>query len=608
MPRRLPRVALICCLAAGCTAAAGPAADARGGDVDFPVEPGGKEDVFGRRLIGPAAPYQPNTSLAAEEERLRSEMLRRREVAWETVRQVLDPVPLLGLEESAGEHEEIRLPDGEVPRVARWETWYGVDDFKRIFQYLYEGLGAEGRTARAPFEAAAIEEAFEWNATALDRSERWPLERYLKYVNDLGVCPEGTEPDECARGIQSNFSGASHGTARITYSPGTVRHLLLHYPRVIECLERLGETGFDAAPESEDNFSLCFAEEMPADAVLVKAQWVRADFGMDLPVYDTDAESLARILGGQAHWGDRGDRRAAPGPDRVHTIRLRDGSVYRLAGMHIMTKELRHWQWITLWWSDLPDTDFGEDRPAAIREGLPGVWSNYKMCVADWYTEGDPDVARWYRDAPSLAAALQATASGGAPSWCSNPYIEHGRHNARTNCIGCHQHGGSTVMRDRDGDGALDEFDLEAVINDELTFPETGRAQVRELFPADYLWSLTRVDDLAHVLETEVRYFDRIDGSGVDARVTSVLASPGDPVSGAAVFADNCTRCHGPEGEGTDRAPSLKERVPMLDDQTIVRTLIEGRGGMPSWGGTLDDQELRDLLAFLRANAAPATE
>lgn len=600
---RSPLLVLLAVAAAGCAPGGGTGEGAPSDDIGFPAPPGGKTDVFGRRLVGPASPYEPNASLAepAEEERLRTEYRHRRQVAWDTVHQVLEPVPLLGLAESAEEHEEIRLPDGEVPRVARWETWYGVDDFKRMFQYLYEELGPAGRAARQPFEIADIEDAFAWNAAALDRSDRWPLERYLKYVGDLGVCAEDAPADECARTIQSNFSGASTGTARIAYSPGAIRALLGNYPRVLDCLERLDETGFDARPETEENFSLCFDEELPPDAVLIKAQWVRADFGRDLPAYDTDGASLDRLLAGTAHWGEDGDRRADPTPEQIHTIRLRDGSVFRLAGLHIMTKELRHWQWISLWWSDLPDRDFGEDRPARIRDELAPVWSNYKMCVVDWYEEGDPDVTRWYGDAPSLAAALEAVDGGeGAPTWCSNPYIEHGRHNARTNCIGCHQHGGSTVMGDRDGDGAPDAFDLEAVIDDERLFPATGRVQVRELFPADYLWSLTRVDDLAHVIESEAAHFDRADADLVAERIQRVLGGSGDAGQGGMRFAESCAPCHGPEGDGTDRAPSLHERVPARDDEAIVRTLIQGRGAMPSWGGTFDDQALADLLAFLR--------
>ena len=105
-------------------------------------------------------------------------------------------------------------------------------------------------------------------------------------------------------------------------------------------------------------------------------------------------------------WGD-GDRRASPTEDKIVTIRLRNGDIYRLAGLHIMTKELRHWLWITLWWSDRPDEDFGADRPASF-QALDPVWSQYKMGVVVDYLEGDPDPASRFLEHPTLAAALGA--------------------------------------------------------------------------------------------------------------------------------------------------------------------------------------------------------
>src|SRR5690606_8586370 len=124
------------------------------------------------------------------------------------------------------------------------------------------------------------------------------------------------------------------------------------------------------------------------------------------------------------------------------------------------------------------------------------VWSNYKMCVVADYVEGDADAAARFDDVPSLAAALRAIDGGASgATWCSNPYIEHGRNNARTNCIGCHQHGGSTVAHDLDEDGAGDPLELEAIIGDERRFPNAGRDRIRDVFPADYLYSFNRVDD-----------------------------------------------------------------------------------------------------------------
>ena len=89
-------------------------------------------------------------------------------------------------------------------------------------------------------------------------------------------------------------------------------------------------------------------------------------------------------------------------------MRLAAGSRFRLAGMHIRTRELDHWLNITLWWSPTPDTDFGADRPAAVRS-LGGPWSSYKMCVATDYDEHDPDPTGGFsQSAPSLGAALRA--------------------------------------------------------------------------------------------------------------------------------------------------------------------------------------------------------
>ncbi|HKE16673.1 MAG TPA: hypothetical protein VKB80_17490, partial [Kofleriaceae bacterium] len=451
--------------------AAGPDAPAGDGDstgdsIDFPDVATGKTDVFGRSLVAVAAPYEPDPALAGEAgDALAADVRARREAGWATAFKVLEPVPLLGLAEVIADHPEVSWPVDDVPHVARWETWYGVEDLKRMFQHLYEGLGADGRASRAPFAAAALAEAEVWNAGAAARSDRWPLERYLDHVRELGQCPEGTPADECAPALEELLGGAVTGTTRILYSPGTARHLLGQYAGAVACLDALDSLALDAAPPSADNFTACFSEELPPDAVLVKAQWVRADFQPELPAFDTDADAMARRLTGSATWSEEGDRKVDPSPRDIYTIRLSDGSVFRLAGMHIMTKELRHWQWITLWWSDRPGDDFGADRPARFAE-LPPVWSRYKMCAVSWFDERDPELGRRYADLPSLAAAIDATAGApGQPSWCSNPYIEHGRANAATNCIGCHQHAGTALL-------------TEDVLGDGKRFPASGRTLV----------------------------------------------------------------------------------------------------------------------------------
>lgn len=78
----------------------------------------------------------------------------------------------------------------------------------------------------------------------------------------------------------------------------------------------------------------------------------------------------------------------------------------------------------------------------------------------------------------------------------------------------------------------------------------------------------------------------------------------GDPVNGEAVYGGKCAVCHGPEGEGAAIAPEPindDDLLAELSDEdlfTIIREGIEGK--MPA-RSDLDDQELLDLVAFMRS-------
>lgn len=241
----------------------------------------------------------------------------------------------------------------------------------------------------------------------------------------------------------------------------------------------------------------CLEGAFATDSVVVKASWHRAQFGAQLPVYDTSALALETTLAGNASagWGTP-SREADPDSSDIYTIERPNGNRYRLAGLHIMSKELEHWQWITLWWSDAPDMDFGEDRPDSIRD-LGSPWQNYKMCTVTMFDEGDSDPSGGFaQSAPSLAAALESVHAGaGAPSWCSNPYIEEGDGNMGTNCIGCHQHGGTN-------------FTSEEIISDPQSFPEFGRVQLRNNFPHDYSWAPAAGDQLTLAFKAIVDFFE----------------------------------------------------------------------------------------------------
>jgi cbb3-type cytochrome c oxidase subunit III len=74
--------------------------------------------------------------------------------------------------------------------------------------------------------------------------------------------------------------------------------------------------------------------------------------------------------------------------------------------------------------------------------------------------------------------------------------------------------------------------------------------------------------------------------------------------AGLTVFAENCTACHGGNGEGSTLAPALNSadlRV-RLTDADIERIVTQGVPGtlMAAWGGALQPQEVTDLIALLR--------
>jgi hypothetical protein len=248
--------------------------------------------------------------------------------------------------------------------------------------------------------------------------------------------------------------------------------------------------------ESNPAWAACLDGAFNLDAVIVKADWRRAQFDFQLPVYDTSADALGRVLDSDMpDWGP-GDRELDPQADDIYTLLLPTGNRYRLAALHIMSKELDHWQWVTLWWSDTPDADFGADRPADIAS-LPGPWRNYKMCTATMFDERDsrPD-GGYASTAPTLAASLSAVHGGiGSPSWCSNPYLEAGPGNADTNCIGCHQHGGTGLSS-------------ETIIGDPLSFPAHGRTWLRNNFPHDYTFAVDDGDRLGRNFLDVIEWYE----------------------------------------------------------------------------------------------------
>jgi mono/diheme cytochrome c family protein len=71
------------------------------------------------------------------------------------------------------------------------------------------------------------------------------------------------------------------------------------------------------------------------------------------------------------------------------------------------------------------------------------------------------------------------------------------------------------------------------------------------------------------------------------------------------LFARNCAACHGPSGEGkqvgTLQVPALRAgRAAEDTDARLLAQIHDGGNGMPPFKFTLTDDQIQDLLRFVR--------
>ena len=97
-------------------------------------------------------------------------------------------------------------------------------------------------------------------------------------------------------------------------------------------------------------------------------------------------------------------------------------------------------------------------------------------------------------------------------------------------------------------------------------------------------------------------------GCDTPAQVADVGASVNSPVTvpahpGKRTYLMYCTSCHGSNGQGNnglgadfvnDKSRLAKPDAELIDD------IRNGEGRMPAWGSILSDQEIRDVLAYIR--------
>ncbi len=103
--------------------------------------------------------------------------------------------------------------------------------------------------------------------------------------------------------------------------------------------------------------------------------------------------------------------------------------------------------------------------------------------------------------------------------------------------------------------------------------------------------------------------------------LVSFAAEKGDPKAGKTRYESLCGSCHGMKGKGDGPAGAALpvkpkdmtdgKRVNPLADQYLFDIIKKGGTGMgksplmPAWGGQLSDQDIWNVVAFIRSLAIP---
>jgi mono/diheme cytochrome c family protein len=73
----------------------------------------------------------------------------------------------------------------------------------------------------------------------------------------------------------------------------------------------------------------------------------------------------------------------------------------------------------------------------------------------------------------------------------------------------------------------------------------------------------------------------------------------GDPEAGTVVFSENCSTCHGATGHGGNGGPDLRTMPLAQTEEGAIQQVTNGGGGMPPFGGTLSEEEIENVAAYV---------
>jgi mono/diheme cytochrome c family protein len=172
------------------------------------------------------------------------------------------------------------------------------------------------------------------------------------------------------------------------------------------------------------------------------------------------------------------------------------------------------------------------------------------------------------------------------------------------NCVACHGADGlGTGIAPALNDPAIREKTAEELTRT-VTLGSAGTLMAG--------WSNVLTAEEITSLVTLVQRWDEVPAGILPAPNVPIPTTEESIALGGQLFSQNCSRCHGPEGQGTQRAPALNVKAFLTDtsDLAIQQIVTNGVPGtaMPVWGDRMTEAEIQAVVGFIRQWEATAPE
>jgi mono/diheme cytochrome c family protein len=117
-------------------------------------------------------------------------------------------------------------------------------------------------------------------------------------------------------------------------------------------------------------------------------------------------------------------------------------------------------------------------------------------------------------------------------------------------------------------------------------------------------WSNALSTEDISALATLIQRWDEVPTGSIPAPDVPIPTTAESIALGGDLYAANCAQCHAPEGQGTQRAPSLNVKSFLTDTSDLAMEQIITNGvpgtAMPAWGTRMSAADIQAIVGFIR--------